>query len=125
MSRDHDNNLDNWRNKDKQLYLVFLRRIVLENLQLTFEELHEKHSEDWVFYNALRFVTTTKKALCEALKIPVEAGCRYKRDLEKRGLLVQSVEEKICPYTKHPAHLLSTNPDEFDALLMSNQLNLF
>ena len=84
-------------------------------------------SEEKLFFVGLRYVTTTKKALCTALKIPIEAGCRYKRKLEKNGDLVQSTNEVICPYTKHYAHLISTNPDEFETLRNnnSNQLKLF
>jgi hypothetical protein len=90
-------------------------------------ELRKTYSEDALFKLSLQFVTTTKKALCTALNIPVEAGCRYKRSLEKEGKLVQSIDEFICPITKHPAHLISTNPNEFESLLKSNssQLNLF
>ena len=64
---------------------------------LHLSELKRKYNEEQLFHVGLKHVTTTKKAFCEALKIPVEAGCRYKRTLEKEGLLVQSVDEVICP----------------------------
>lgn len=90
-------------------------------------ELKKMYSEDYLFQIGLKYVTTTKKAYCEALQIPVEAGCRYKRALEKEGLLVQSIDEVFCPLTNHLAHLISTNSEEFDRLLKSksNQLKLF
>ena len=93
----------------------------------TLRELKKMYSEDYLFQIGLQYVTTTKKAYCEAMQIPVEAGCRYKRTLEKGGLLVQSVDEVFCPYTNHLAHLISTNRDEFEWLLKSrsNQLKLF
>ena len=115
------------RNEDKQLVLKSIINKIEKGTDLTFAELKEKYSEDKLFQIALRYATTKKKAICEALKIPIEAGCRYKRELEKRGLLVQSTDEFICPYTLHEAHLISTNELEFEGLLKtsSNQLNLF
>lgn len=94
---------------------------------LRFSEFKERYNEEQLFYQGLRYVTTTKKAYCEAVGIPVEAGCRYKRKLEKWERLVQSFDKVVCPYTKHFAHLISTNPNEFERLCKSNtnQLNLF
>ena len=114
-------------NKDKYLALQFIIKQVENGTGLSFRELKKQYSEEHLFAVALKHVTTTKKALCTALRIPVEAGCRYKRNLEKDGNLVQSTDEVICPLTKHPARLISTNPKEFERLLKSitNQLNLF
>ena len=113
--------------KDKNLTLQFIIKIVEKGTCLSISELKKKYAEDKLFAIALKYVTTTKKALCTALNIPIEAGCRYKRTLEKDGNLVQSIDEVICPYTKHPAHLISTNPEEFERLLKSNnkQTKLF
>lgn len=113
--------------KDKYLALQFIVKQVEKGTGLSFSELKKQYSEEQLFYLALKHVTTTKKALCTALNIPVEAGCRYKRTLEKEGNLVQSIDEVICPFTTHPAHLISTNPKEFERLLKSNtnQLDLF
>lgn len=113
--------------KDKNLTLQYLITQVEKGTGLSFLELKKQYSEEHLFSLALKHVTTTKKALCTAFNIPVEAGCRYKRTLEKEGNLVQSIDEVICPFTKHPAHLISTNPKEFERLLKSNtnQLNLF
>lgn len=93
----------------------------------TLSELKKMYSEDYLFQIGLQYVTTTKKAYCVAMKIPVEAGCRYKRSLEKKGLLAQSSDKFFCPYTNHLAHLISTNRDEFARLLKSKttQLQLF
>ena len=121
------NSLHKRQSKDKNLTLQYIIKQVEKGTGLSFLELKKQFSEEHLFSLALKHVTTTKKALCTALNIPVEAGCRYKRTLEREGNLVQSIDEVICPFTKHPAHLISTNPKEFERLLKSNtnQLNLF
>jgi hypothetical protein len=68
--------------------------------------------------------TTTNKAICEALRIPVEVGCRRKRELEDLGLLVASDEERPCPITGAMAHFLTTNPAKFDELRKTVQTKL-
>lgn len=113
--------------QDKQLVLKNYVKTVEKQTGFSLVELKKHYSEEQLFYIALKYITTTKKALCMAFNIPVEAGCRYKRNFEKEGVLVQSIDEVFCPYTKHPAHLLSTNPNEFERLLKSNtnQLKMF
>ncbi|MBP8789934.1 MAG: hypothetical protein KBH01_00725 [Breznakibacter sp.] len=109
----------------------FVLRAIIHQIEIgegvTIGELKKKYSEKHLFKIALRHVTATKKAICSALDIPVEGACRYKRYLEKQGLLVQSEGKHVCPITKHPAHLLSTNLLEFEQLNKSNavQLKLF
>jgi DNA-binding transcriptional MerR regulator len=121
------NSLNNRHFKDKQLIINHLIKQVEQGTGLSISELKKQYSEDKLFAIALKHVTTTKKALCTALNIPIEAGCRYKRTLEKEGNLVQSIDEVFCPFTKHKAHLISTNPKEFARLLKSNtnQTKLF
>lgn len=113
--------------KDKYLILQLIVKQVEKGTGLSFTELKKQYSEEHLFAVAAKHVTTTKKALCTALNIPIEAGCRYKRTLEKDGNLMQSIDEVVCSITKHTAHLISTNPKEFERLLKSNtnQLNLF
>lgn len=113
--------------KDNDLALQYIVKQVEKGTGYTLSELKIKYQEERLFFIALSHITTTKKAFCKALNIPIEAACRYKRRLEKHGNLVQSIDEVICPYTKHSAHLISTNPKEFEKLLKSNtnQLNLF
>jgi hypothetical protein len=122
-----NNFLDKRQGQDKNLILKHIINDVKKGTGLSISELKKQYSEEQLFYVALKHVTTTKKALCEALEIPIEAGCRYKRELEKNGHLVQSIDEVICLYTKHPAHLITTNPKEFKRLKKSNtnQLNFF
>ena len=113
--------------KDKNLTLQLIIEQVEKGTGINVDELKKQYSEEHLFNLALQHVPTTKKALCIALNIPVEAGCRYKRTLEKEGNLIQSIGEVICPLTEHKAHLISTNPREFERLRKSNtnQLNLF
>lgn len=91
------------------------------------DSLKKELKEEELFFLGLKFLTTTKKAYCQALGIPIEAACRYKRTFEKKGLLVQSSYKIVCPYTGHLAHLISTNPTEFDNLKKTRfrQLSLF
>lgn len=113
--------------QDTNLQLNFIVNQIEIATGLCISELKKKYSEQDLFTLALKHVTTTKKALCTAIDIHVEAGCRYKRTLEKDGFLVQSIDEVLCPYTNNPAHLISINPNEFAKLQKcnSNQLNLF
>lgn len=108
-------------------YLQTLRNELEKSSGRTIEELKEMYSEDTLFREALRHVTTTKKAICSLLDIPVEAACRYKRNLEKCGHLIESLNTVLCPVTAHPAKLISTNPDKFEDLRKSTvkQLKMF
>lgn len=112
---------------NKELVRNYILGEVVSATGLSLLQLKQKYSEDRLFLEALKHVTTTKKAICEALKIPVEGACRYKRSFEDAGLLVQSDDDVICPFTKFPARLLTSNPDEFDRLrkLNKNQLTFF
>jgi hypothetical protein len=109
-------NIFSWQGKDKENILNIIKSQVEKGSEKSLSELKTEYAEDKLFYLALSYITTTKKALCTALGIPVEAGCRYKRSLEKNGYLAQSTDVYYCPFTKHLAHLLSTNPNEFERL---------
>lgn len=118
----------NSQGKDKHLLLDFIIQTIEKKTAKGIKELRSELSEDKFFYECLKHVTTTKKAICEAIGVPIEAGCRYKRTFEKDGLLVQSKDDFICPYTRHVAKLISTNPTEFEWLMKSkkdDQLKLF
>ncbi len=110
--------------KSKQLVLNHIINQVEKGTGKTLPKLKNEYCEDKLFYVSLRYVTTTKKALCMALGIPVEAACRYKRKQEKKGLLVESADKVPCPYTGDYAHLISTNPKEFPRLLKKNVIQL-
>lgn len=117
--------LDSLRGKSRAEIRQILIGIVEKGEGKSLAELKKNHPEDSLFRIGLKHVTITKKPFCEAMGIPVEAGCRYKRNLEKQRLLVESREDVICPFTKFPARLISTNPDEFEKLEATNQVSLF
>jgi len=121
----HDNSPNKRQRQDRDSVLKSIRKMVESETDKTLLQLKKMYPEDVLFQLGLKYVTTTKKAYCEAMLIPIEAGCRYKRDLEKSGLLMQSVEDIICPFTKYPAKEISTNPEEFERLSETNQLSLF
>lgn len=113
--------------KDKNIILKSIVDAVEIGSGLSLAELKVQFNEEQLFAFSLKYVTTTKKALCTAMNIPIEAGCRYKRKLEKTGNLVQSIDAIFCPFTKHKARLISTNQTEFKRLQKSNssQTKLF
>ena len=113
--------------KDTKILIKEIRKAVEKETGLTFSELKKKYSEQALFYKVLRCVTTTKKVVCKAFDINIDNACRYKRTLEKQGLLVQSFERIICPYSNFKAYRLSTNEKMFAELTKSNtnQLKLF
>ena len=125
MENSRKNDSNNKFNKDKAIILLSIKTKIEKGTGLKLLELKKEYSEEQLFFIALKHITTTKKALCSAINIPIEAACRYKRDLEKRGVLMQSLQDVICPYTRNPARLLSTNPAEFDDLNNTDQLSLF
>ncbi|AWG20203.1 MULTISPECIES: hypothetical protein [Flavobacterium] len=96
------------RNTQAQQYIDYVRTSVLKfyiSDYLVFKNL----PETVIFYKALKVQPVTKKAICTAFDLNIEAMCRYKRQLEKEGLLEQSDKKEICKYTGHLAHLLTTN----------------
>jgi hypothetical protein len=113
--------------KDNKLIVNYIVLKVEKGTGLSLQELKIKYTEERFFYEALKYVTTTKKALCKALNINIDNACRYKREFEIHGDLMQSTDEVYCPYTGFMAHLISTNPDEFEKLKKSktNQLKMF
>jgi hypothetical protein len=98
--------------KGKQFIIQFLRKEIEAKTGLSITELKNKYTQEHLFYEALKYVTTTKKALCEALLLPVEGSCRYKRKKEKIGLL-KEVKKVNCPLTGHEAWTLTTDEKLF------------
>lgn len=115
------------RRNNRQVVIANLIREIENGTNFTLAELKKDLNEQNFFFIALQHVVTTKKLLCLALDIPIESACRYKRYLEKSGQLVQSSYRVICPITKHQAHLITTNPKEFDKITedYNRQLALF
>jgi len=63
-------------------------------------------------FHYLKTTTATATMTAEATGIPQKSLCRYKRDLEKKGLLYE-VEKKLCKVTNFRAWYLTTNPELF------------
>ena len=113
-------------NNRRNLVLKNIRTEIVNASGKSFETIL-KMPEIQRYHLGLYHITTSNKAICEALNIPTEAGCRYKVELEKNQNLVTSVDEFQCPFTKEYVHFLSTNPLEFESLTKSNtnQLKMF
>ncbi len=62
----------------------------------------------------------TATMVSKATSIPQKNITRYKRDLEKNGLL-KEIEKKPCKITGFKAWFITCNPDKFPA---NNQLKL-
>lgn len=97
--------------------LDFIVRTIEKNEGLTLSELKRTKTQKELYRIGLFHFTTTNKTICEALKIPVEAGTRRKRDLENEGRLFASIKKDLCPFTKHRASFLTTNPKHISKLL--------
>jgi hypothetical protein len=107
---------------NRQIHLNWVVKKIEIGTGYSISELKRKYTQENLFFIAAKQVTTTKKSLCKALEVEAENCCRHKRKFELKGLLVESVEDYTCNYTGHQAKLISTNPNKFNRLLMSNQL---
>lgn len=116
-----------YRCKDRKSVCRLIVHYVEQGTGKKLTELKESLSEDALILEALKHVTTTKKSLIKALNLDVDNVCRYKRELEKNGHLVQSVIDYTCPFTRRQARLLTTNKAYFESLgsLRTNQLGIF
>lgn len=103
--------------KDKKIQLNYIVKTIEQKTGLTLRELKRSKTQKQLYKIGLFYFTTTNKVICEALKIPVEAGTRRKRDLQREGRLIASIKKRICPFTQHPAKFLSTNPINYNDLL--------
>ncbi|UPQ80734.1 hypothetical protein M0M57_07815 [Flavobacterium azooxidireducens] len=72
-------------------------------------------------FEYLKNNTATASMVAEATGVPQKSICRYKRDLEKQGLLYE-VEKRHCKLTGFRAYYLTTNQDKMPK---SNQTKLF
>lgn len=79
------------------------------------------HTQLQTIFLYLKTHIATASMVSSATGIPQKNICRYKKDLEKRGLLSEVVK-KTCKITGFKAWYLTTNEDNFPA---PNQLRLF
>ena len=80
--------------------------------------LHKRQGKDTVFKSQLKTIfqylqnhTATNAMVSAATGIPQKNICRYKRDLEKAGLLWET-KRKLCKQTGFKAWYLTTNPEK-------------
>jgi hypothetical protein len=93
---------------------------------LDFKELEQgkfKHFQNQkkTIFEFLKIYTATASMVSQATGVPQKSICRYKRDLEKQGLLYE-VEKRFCKITGFRAWYLTTNPELFPK---SNQITMF
>ena len=81
---------------------------------------HFKNQLQTIF-EFLKENTATASMVTEYTGVPQKSICRYKRDLEKQGLLYE-VEKRHCKLTGFRAYYLTTNQDKMPK---SNQTKLF
>jgi hypothetical protein len=112
-------------NQRRNDLLKFIRKEIIKQSNTDFKTILN-YPEIKRYYFGLKYITTSNKTICEALHIPVEAGTRYKAELEENQTLVASIDKFQCPYTKEYVQFLSTNSLEFERLSTSknNQLKL-
>lgn len=111
----------------KKIVAEFYRKQLEIKSGLTILEIVDRFDQEKRFYFALKHLTVTCSVISAVFGnfLPQKNNCRYKAKYEANGLLVASIERVCCPYTTHPANLLTTNPREFGDLLESDQLGLF
>lgn len=73
---------------------------------------HLFKTQEQTIFLYLQNRTATASMVSKATGIPQKNICRFKRDLEKKGLLYE-VEKKLCKLTGFRAWYLTTNPDLF------------
>jgi hypothetical protein len=73
------------------------------------------------FYEFLKDKSATATSVHKETGIEQKNITRYKRNLEKKGLL-KEVKKVICPITRHPAWEITTDQNQFPKL---SQLPIF
>jgi predicted transcriptional regulator of viral defense system len=80
-----------------------------ENRQGKFKQIQRQKK---TIFEYLKQYTATASMVAEITGVPQKSICRYKRDLEKQGLLYE-VEKKLCRLTGFSAWYLTTNTELF------------
>ncbi len=105
---------------EKKLHIDFVRKNVL-SFYISDYETFKKLPETTIFFKALKVQPETKKTICEAFELKIEAMCRWKRELEKLGQLKQSKKRVVCQFTGHYANLLTTNTFLFNSEIFKDE----
>ena len=111
------------RRKAMETKAEIIRKQFLKATGLSVEDLKAMDHRS-LYRLGLYHLTTTNKAICEALFIPVESGCRRRKELEDAGALMSSLDKGRCPVTGADADFLTTNPGEFAKMRRANQTKL-
>lgn len=85
------------------------------------EQDNNKGTQLITIFNYLQNHIATASMVTDATGVPQKCFTRYKRDLEKLGLLAE-VKKTYCKKTKHLAWYLTTNENHFPK---PNQLRMF
>lgn len=72
-------------------------------------------------FNYLQKHIATASMVSYATGVPQKSICRYKRDLEKKGLLFE-VEKRFCKITGFRAWYLTTNLDTYQMFNQSKKV---
>lgn len=73
-------------------------------------------------FEYLQVNVATASMVADATGVPQKNICRYKRDLERTGLLVE-VHKGVCQITGFKAWYITADPSQFPQ--QQQQLNLF
>lgn len=82
------------------------------------------HNQLQTIFEYLQIHVATASMVSDATGIPQKNICRYKRDLEKAGLLAE-VDRKLCQKTGFKAWYLTTDKAKFPIKKTPQQLNIF
>lgn len=99
---------------NKQIYIKFYRNEVLKHYKLSFNKFLKLSQERRLFLS-LKVLPATAKVVAKAFKMPTESVCRRKRSLENAGHLQTSRKQSICPFTKNYAKTLTTDETLFNS----------
>ena len=78
-------------------------------------------AQEKMFYEFLKDKSVTATSVCKQTGIEQKNITRYKRNLEKKGLL-KEVKYVKCSHTRHYAWEITTDPERFPKV---SQLSLF
>jgi hypothetical protein len=81
-------------------------------LSTTIDKYTNSNNQEKTIFHYLQKNTATASMVSKSTGIPQKCICRYKRDLEERGLLF-AVERKLCQLTGFRAWYLTANPNFF------------
>ncbi len=82
------------------------------NLSIPQDKITERKDQKKTIFHYLQDNIATSSMVSDATGVPQKSICRYKKDLEKQGLLYE-IKKKCCKLTGFKAWYLTTNSDLF------------